>query len=94
MNVKHEITLNWDDAPDTITPEVYAKIRGRSPQWARDKFNEKNFPKLDGKLLLADKTAVRLYDMGINIKNQTKQGIEFLILLELQKLNQTKIIEN
>lgn len=94
MNVKHEISLNWDDAPDTITPEVYAKIRGRSPQWARDKFNEKNFPKLDGKLLLADKTAVRLYDMGINIKNQTKQGIEFLILLELQKLNQTKIIEN
>ncbi|MCI8486822.1 MAG: hypothetical protein HFJ20_07195 [Clostridia bacterium] len=90
MNVKYESSLNWEDAPDTITPDIYAKIRGRSPQWARDKFNEKNFPKLDGKLLLADKTAVRLYDLGINIKNQTKQGIEFLILLELQKLNESR----
>ena len=23
MNVKREITLNWDDAPDTITPEIF-----------------------------------------------------------------------
>ena len=36
---------------------------------------------------IADKTAVRLYDMGINTKTQAKQGIEFLILLELQKIN-------
>lgn len=88
MNVKHEISLNWDEAPDTITPEIYAKIRGRSPQWAKNKFNEKNFPRLDGKLLLADKTAVKLYDMGINPKQNQKASVEYLILLELQKLNE------
>ena len=37
MNVKREITLNWDDAPDTITPEIYARIRGHSNEWARKK---------------------------------------------------------
>lgn len=88
MNVKKEITMNWDDAPDTITPEIYANIRGHSIQWARDKFNEKDFPRIEGGKQIADKTAVRLYDMGINIKNQAKQGIEFLILLELKKISE------
>ncbi|MGN1271457.1 MAG: hypothetical protein ACI4UX_05815 [Clostridia bacterium] len=92
MNVKKEITMNWDEAPDTITPEVYAKIRGHSEQWARDRFNEKDFPKLESGKQIADKTAVRLYDMGINTKTQAKQGIEFLILLELQKINEKKVI--
>lgn len=88
MNVKKEVEMNWEDAPDTITPEIYAKIRGHSEQWARDKFNEKNFPKLESGKQIADKTAVRLYDMGINIKNNPKQSIDFLMLLELQKLNE------
>lgn len=88
MNVKNEISLNWNEAPDTITPEIYAKIRGKSVQWARNKFNEKNFPRLDGKILLADKTAVKLYDMGINKKENQKASINYLILLELQKLNE------
>lgn len=92
MNVKKEVTMTWDEAPDTITPDIYAKIRGHSPQWARDRFNEKNFPKIESGKQIADKTAVMLYDIGINIKTQTKQGIEFLILLELQKLN--KRLEN
>lgn len=92
MNVKKEITMTWDEAPDTITPDIYAKIRGHSPQWARDRFNEKNFPKIESGKQIADKTAVMLYDIGINIKTQTKQGIEFLMLLELQKLN--KRLEN
>ena len=86
MNVKKEVTMNWDEAPDTITPEIYAQIRGRSTQWARDKFNEKNFPRLDGKLLIADKTAVKLYDLGINPKQNQKAGIDYLILLEIKKL--------
>lgn len=90
MNVKYEISMNWSEAPDTITPETYAKIRGKSLQWARNKFNEKNFPRLEGKLLLADKTAVRLYDMGINPKQNQKASIEYLILLELQKLQPPK----
>lgn len=88
MNVKKEVEMNWEDAPDTITPEIYAKIRGHSEQWARDRFNERDFPKLESGKQIADKTAVRLYDMGINIKNNPKQGIEFLMLLELQKLNE------
>ncbi len=88
MNVKKEIEMNWEDAPDTITPEIYAKIRGKSLQWARDRFNKKDFPRLESGKQMADKTAVRLYDIGINIKNNTKQGIEFLMLLELQKLNE------
>lgn len=88
MNVKKEITMNWDEAPDTITPEIYAKIRKHSTQWARNKFNEKNFPRIEGGKQIADKTAVMLYDMGIDVKSQPKQGIEFLILLELRKLTE------
>ncbi len=90
MNVKKEVTMNWNEAPDTITPEIYAQIRGRSIQWARDKFNEKNFPRLDGKLLIADKTAVKLYDLGINPKQNQKASVDYLILLELRKLNERK----
>ena len=90
MNVKHEITMTWEEAPDTITPEIYAKIRGHSTQWARNKFNEKDFPRIEGGKQIADKTALRLYELGINIKNNAKQGIEFLILLELQKINKER----
>lgn len=88
LNVKREITLNWDDAPDTITPEIYAQIRGHSNEWARSRFKERNFPRLESGKLVADKTAVRLYDMGIDVKNNPKQSVELLILLELQKMNE------
>lgn len=86
MNVKKEATLDWIDAPDTITPEIYAQIRGHSVQWARNKFNKNDFPRIEGGKQIADKTAVRLYDMGINTKTNARQGIEYLILIELQKL--------
>ncbi len=90
MNAKKEITLNWNEAPDTITPEIYSKIRGHSDQWAREQFNKKDFPKLDSGKLIADKTAVILYDLGINPKSNPKQSIEYLILLELQKISKMK----
>ncbi len=90
MNVKREVTMNWNNAPDTITPEIYAQIRGHSVQWARNKFDEKDFPRLESKKKIADKTAVRLYELGINPKQNQKAGIEFLILLELQKLTKSK----
>ena len=95
LNVKKEITMTWDEAPDTITPEVYAQIRGISPQKARDLFNTKGFPRLEsaGNKQLVDKTAVRLYDMGINPKANQKTSIEFLILLELQKINERREIK-
>lgn len=90
MNVKHEVTLNWDEAPDTITPEIYARIRGHSVEWAREKFKEPNFPRLESGKMIADKTSLRLCDMGINPKLNSKQSIEYLILLELQKLTQKR----
>lgn len=89
MNVKKEITMTWEDAPDTITPEIYAQIRGIGTKNARNIFNRKDFPRLDsgGNKQLADKTAVRLYDMGISTKTNAKQGIDFLIFMELQKIS-------
>ena len=80
-------TMTWDDAPDTITPTIYAKIRGIGEDRARDKFKEKNFPLIPGGKIIADKEAVKLYDMGIVPKVQTKESISFLVLLELKKLN-------
>lgn len=85
MNTKKQISMNWDEAPDTITPEIYAKIRGHSEQWAREQFKKRDFPKLDSGKLIADKTAVRLYEAGVNMKNNPKLGIDYLILLELKK---------
>lgn len=90
MNVKIESTMTWNEAPDTITPEIYAKIRGHSIQWARNKFKEKTFPLIEGGKQIADKMAVRLYDMGINPKTNSKESINFLILLELQKINERR----
>lgn len=89
MNVKKQITMNWEEAPDTITPEIYAQIRGHSDEWARQRFKEKNFPRLESGKMIADKTAVRLFDMGIDLKN-SKQSIEYLILLELKKINERR----
>lgn len=88
MNTKKEITMNWEDAPDTITPEIYARIRGHSTKWASERFKRRDFPKIESGKQIADKTAVMLYDMGINIKNNPKQSIEFLMLLELKKMNE------
>lgn len=88
MNTKKEITMNWKEAPDTITPEIYARIRGHSPKWASARLKKKDFPKIESGKQIADKTAVMLYDMGINIKNNPKQGIDFLMLLELKKINE------
>lgn len=90
VNVKKEVTLNWEEAPDTITPEIYAQIRGHSVKWASDRFKKRDFPKIESGKQIADKTAVKLYDMGINVKTNSKQSIEYLILLELQKLNERR----
>lgn len=89
MQTKIKPTLNWVDVPDTINPEHYAQVRGISVGKAREIFNSKNFPRIDGtgSKQLADKKAVMLYDMGINPKIQSKESISFLILSELKKLN-------
>lgn len=87
MNNKITPTMTWEEAPETLTPEIYAKIRGIAPNKAREKFKEKGFPLVSGGKQIADKTAVRLYDMGINPKIQTKESISFLILSELKNIN-------
>lgn len=58
----------YEELPDTITPYDYAEWRGIGENKAREIFNSKDFPRIPGTGVkqLADKTAVRLYDMGLN----------------------------
>lgn len=58
----------YEELPDTITPYDYAEWRGIGENKAREIFNSKGFPRLKGTGVkqLADKVAVRLYDMGLN----------------------------
>ena len=59
-------TIKWDEAPDTIDPEIYSKLTGLCVSKSRDKFNEKGFPRIPGTgtKQLANKQAVYMYDMG------------------------------
>ena len=68
LYARQEVTMNWKDAPDTINPIIYSKIRGVSPQKAREIFNSKGFPRLKGTgtKQLADKRAVYLYEIGLS----------------------------
>ena len=61
-------TKKYEDLPETITPFDYAEWRGIGENKAREIFNSKDFPRIPGTGVkqLADKTAVRLYDMGLN----------------------------
>lgn len=63
-----ERRLRFADLPETITPEDYAMWRGIGHNKAREKFNAKGFPKLEGlgTKLMADKRAVLLFDLGLN----------------------------
>lgn len=61
-------TVKYEDLPDTITPLDYAKWRGVGDITARNIFNSKGFPRLQGTGVkqLADKRAVFLYELGLN----------------------------
>lgn len=67
MQIKKS-TITFKDLPDTITPHDYAKWRGIGENKAREIFNSKGFPRLQGTGVkqLADKTAVRLYELGLS----------------------------
>lgn len=80
-------TLRWDDAPDTVTPEIVSSILGCSKKTAEKYFGENDFPCLDKIGLKADKEAARLYFQGFRVKQNPKNCTEQLILLELKKLN-------
>lgn len=86
---KIESSLTWENAPDTIGPSELAKILGIGIPAARDKFKEEKFPRIKGigNTYLADKEVARLYIQGINVKNNTKDAINGLLLFEIKKLN-------
>ena len=74
MQIKKPI-LKYEDLPETISPLDYANWRGIGESKAREIFNRKDFPRLKGTGVkqLADKIAVRLYDLGL--KEDEKQEI-------------------
>lgn len=67
MRIKKS-TISFQDLPDTITPFDYAEWRGIGENKAREIFNSKGFPRLQGTGVkqLADKVAVRLYELGLS----------------------------
>lgn len=89
MRKKKEPSMTWEEAPDTIGPEELAKILGIGEPGARNKFDEKGFPRIPGlgNLRKADKNAARLYIQGINLKTNQKDSIIGLLLFEIKKLN-------
>ena len=58
----------YQELPDTITPLQYAEWRGCGESKAREVFNSKGFPRIQGVGVkqLADKRAVLLYELGLN----------------------------
>lgn len=68
-------TLKYEELPETITPLDYANWRGIGENKAREIFNSKGFPRIQGIGVkqLADKRAVLLYELGL--KEEEKQEI-------------------
>lgn len=60
-------TKTYEELPDTITPYDYADWRGVGENTAREIFNSKGFPRIQGTGVkqLADKRAVFLYELGL-----------------------------
>ncbi len=67
-------TRNYVDLPDTITPFDYADWRGVGESTARERFNSKGFPRLEGTGVkqLADKRRVLLYELGLTEEQMTE----------------------
>lgn len=61
-------TKTFAELPDTITPLDYAEWRGCGESKAREIFNSKGFPRIQGVGVkqLADKRAVYLYELGLS----------------------------
>ena len=60
-------TITFQELPETISPLDYANWRGIGENKAREIFNSKEFPRLQGTGVkqLADKRAVLLYELGL-----------------------------
>lgn len=68
-------TKTYAELPETITPLDYAEWRGIGENKAREIFNSKDFPRIQGVGVkqLADKRAVFLYELGL--KEEEKQEV-------------------
>lgn len=98
MKKKKEELMNWDEAPDIITPHDLSKITGIGIQSCRKIFDDSKFPLISKKLIgnqyVADKEAVRLYLQGFDIKSKDKSALLMLIYQELQTINKNYNIKN
>jgi hypothetical protein len=58
----------FEELPETITPIEYSEWRGIGENKAREIFNSKGFPKIQGMgtKLIADKRAVLLHELGLD----------------------------
>ena len=70
MQVK-TATKKYSELNETITPLDYAEWRGIGENKAREIFNRKDFPRIQGTGVkqVADKRAVFLYDLGLSGEN-------------------------
>lgn len=90
MKNKKQPTMTWEEAPDIIGVVELKEILGIGKNNASDIFNSKGFPKIEGigASLKADKEVARLFIQGIKVKENPKVTMEYMILLELKKLNE------
>lgn len=67
MKIKKS-TITYTELNETITPLDYAKWRGIGDNKAREIFNSKGFPRIQGTGVkqIADKRAVLLYELGLS----------------------------
>lgn len=67
MQIKKS-TKTYKQLPDTITPLDYAQWRGIGENKAREIFNSKGFPRIQGTGVkqIADKRAVYLFELGLS----------------------------
>lgn len=68
-------TKTYEELPDTITPYDYMEWRGVGEPTARNIFNMKGFPRIQGTGVkqIADKRAVYLFELGLS--NEDKQEV-------------------
>lgn len=79
MSRKVEPTMRWEDAPDTVTPEIVAKILGKHVTTVRKYFNTKGFPRIQDEFI-ADKEAARLWFQGLYQKRRFKRKNKFTFI--------------
>lgn len=84
-------TITFKDLPETINPLDYANWRGIGENKAREIFNSKGFPRLQGTGVkqLADKRAVYLYELGLTEEDK-KEVLKEMARQIIQKEGENK----